>query len=133
MRRTPDWRSVQAVALAFSAIFIGGCDNAPDKGAEIAAAPSRAGEVWELDRAGDRAAVPAAVAAYVSGLHVMVLDGDSAYAGMTRLRATRNPAGARVLKLAHGAEVELAAVGDGVELRFADAGSIPLRRQAPAK
>jgi hypothetical protein len=117
---------VIACAIAIAAL---GCDKSGGSGAEVSSAPSRAGEVWEIDRVADRAAAPAAVAAYVNGLHVMVLDGDDAYAGMTRLRATAGGNGARVLKLASGGEVQLASAGDAIELRFSGGESIPLRKQ----
>lgn len=117
---------VIACAIAIAAL---GCDKSGGSGAEVSSAPSRAGEVWEIDRVADRAAAPAAVAAYVNGLHVMVLDGDDAYAGMTRLRATAGNNGARVLKLASGGEAQLASAGDAIELRFSGGESIPLRKQ----
>ncbi len=122
----------RSAACAIACILVlaaSGCDKAGTSGTEVSTAPSRAGEVWEIDRVADRAAAPAAVAAYVNGLHVMVLDGDDAYAGMTRLRATAGGNGARVLKLASGGEVQLASAGDAIELRFSGGESIPLRKQ----
>jgi hypothetical protein len=111
----------------FALLALNGCDKAGD-GRAAATAPTRAGEVWTIDRAADRAAAPAALLAYVSGLHVMVLDGDDAYAGMTRLRAQSGANGARVFKLAGGGEATLTAAGDALDLRFASGESIPLRR-----
>jgi len=118
-----------AVACLLATATIAGCDRLGASGPEVSSAPSRAGEVWEIDRVADRATAPAAVAAYVNGLHVMVLDGDDAYAGMTRLRATVGSNGARVLKLPGGGEVQLASNGDAIELRLPSGEMIPLRKQ----
>lgn len=133
MRRSVFRYAARGAACLAAAAALASCDKPGGSGAEISVAPARAGEVWEIDRAADRAAAPAALLAYVNGLHVMVLDGDDAYAGMTRLRAGSGTNGARTLKLAGGTEVELVAAGDAVELRFAGGEAISLRRQAARK
>lgn len=124
-------RACASAAAALALLALSGCGK-PGDGPAAAVAPSRAGEVWAIDRTADRAAAAAALQAYVSGLHVIVLDGDDAYAGMTRLRAQPGANGARVFKLVGGGEATLVAAGDALDLRFASGESIPLRRHAPA-
>jgi len=97
--------------------------------ASVETPPSRAGQVWEADRAEDRANAPATMLAFVNGLHVMVLDGDDAYAGMTRLHAAPTADGKRAIPLANGLGAELVPVGEVMELRFSSGESLPLRRQ----
>ena len=116
-----------ALAALLTPIALAACGG--DGAAEAVRAPERAGEVWELDRTDDGAAVEGALLAYVNGLHVMVLDDDDAFTGMTRLRATAGDGGRRAFTLANGLGVELAPAGDALELRFAGGQVVPLRRQ----
>src|SRR6185295_19881854 len=51
---------------------------------DTARAPTRAGDVWEVDSANDRDAAQGALLAFVSGTHVLLVDGDDTYAGMRR-------------------------------------------------
>ncbi len=118
--------ALAALALLAPAACGGGDDGAPD----VARAPARDGEVWELDRADDRATADAAMLAYVHGVHVLVLDGDEAFAGMTRLRAAEDANGGRTLTLANGLAAQLVPSGDAIELRFASGERVPLRRRA---
>ena len=60
---------------------------------------------------------------------VVVVDGDDAYAGMTRLRAAKGADGARTFALANGLTAELAPVGEVMELRFSSGETLPMRRQ----
>lgn len=99
--------------------------------AETSRAPERSGEVWEVDRVEDRAVAEAALLAYVSGLHVVVLDDDDAFAGMTRLRLTNGDGGGRSITLANGVGAQIVPAGEVLELRFAGGQTVPLRRQAP--
>lgn len=123
-------------ALALTILLLSACGGGASGDAPAAAAaPERAGEVWELDSADSRAAAPAALQAYVHGLHVMVVDDDEAYAGMTRLTG-READGGRTYQLANGVEARLAPAGEGMALRFADGAAVRMRRQperAPAR
>ena len=83
-----------------------------------ARARARAGDVWEIDHADDRAGASAALLAYVSGVHLMVIDGDDAFVGMTHLTAQAKPGGGRTLRLSPALEADLAPTADGMELRF---------------
>ena len=95
-----------------------------------AVAPSaRAGDVWEVDSASNRATVEPALRAYVNGLHVMVVDDNDSYAGMTHLAGTPNGAGARTYTLGGGTSVRLARSGDTLALTFPDGAAVPLRRR----
>lgn len=106
------------------------CAGGDAAGAPAAArVPERAGEVWELDRADDRAAVPAALLAYASGLHVVVIDDDAVYTGTTRL-GTERRGDTLALTLPNGLAAHLVADGDALTLRFASGETIPLRRRA---
>ena len=114
-----------AAALATAAA----CGGDANDVARVERAPARAGDVWELDSADDRQTAPAALLAYVSGLHVMVLDGDEAYAGMTRLEGTREDDGARRFRLANGLDARVVPAGDGLELRFSSGEVMAMHKQ----
>ena len=110
---------------------IGGCGKS-GSGPEAVKAPARSGDVWEIDRAAGKAAMPGAVLAYANGLHVMVLDGKEVFAGMTRFEAESRPNGARAIKLAGGLEALLVPAGDEkIDLRFSSGESIPLLKKKP--
>jgi hypothetical protein len=83
-----------------------------------------------VDSAGDRATAPAALLAYVNGLHVMVLDDDEAFAGMTPLRAERGADGMRTFHLANGLDAQLVEQGDALQLRFTGGEAVTMRRRA---
>ncbi|MGZ8379741.1 MAG: hypothetical protein ACXW0Z_21145 [Gemmatirosa sp.] len=128
---SPPFRATVAVALAI--LLLSACGGAAaDDAPATASAPARAGEVWELDSADSRASAPAALQAYVHGLHVMVVDDETAYAGMTRLTGREAAEGGRTYHLADGTEARLAPAGDAMELRFAGGAAVHLRRQ-PAR
>lgn len=97
-------------------------------------APTRGGEVWELDRAAGRPAMPGAVLAYVNGLHLIVVDGNDVYAGMTPLKAETRDGGARALHLANGLDAVLTPAGDGrMRLSFSSGESVDLVHKPEAK
>jgi hypothetical protein len=108
---------------------VAGCGGGADSGPATARAPSSAGDVWEVDPAADRSALPGALLAYVNGLHVVVLDGDKAYAGMTRLEAERGANGGRAFSLANGLTAEVVNEGEATRLRFSSGEAVPLRKQ----
>lgn len=85
------------------------------------------GRVWEIARAEDRAAAPAALLAYVYGLHVVLLDGDAAVLGTTQLQLRRGADGSRAFALGDGLTARLAPVGDAMELRFSTGETVPMR------
>ena len=115
--------------LACLALVCAACGGGDVGGTSTARVPARGGEVWEIAAAPDRADTPAALLAYVHGLHVLVLDGNRVYAGMSRLNATRGEDGSRVLALANGLEASLVPVGEGMELRFSTGETVPLTRR----
>jgi hypothetical protein len=94
---------------------------------------SGGGDVWEIDNADDRGGAPAALLAYVSGLHLIVLDGDDAFAGMTRLTAEQKPGGGRSIALSPSLEAELAPTAVGMELRFSSGEIVPMRKKTPGR
>lgn len=108
---------------------VAACDSGAESAQPVSRAPAKSGEVWELDRSVGREGSPAAMLAYVNGLHVLVLDGNEVYAGMTRLRAEKGPGEGRTLTLSDGLTAELAPAGDAMALRFSSGESIPMRRR----
>jgi hypothetical protein len=107
-----------------------GCGRFGGSVSEAVSAPASSGEVWEIDRDAERQAMPGAVLAYVNGLHVVVLDGKEAYAGMTRLVAESRADGARAFKLPSGLEAVLSPSGpDQLQLRFSSGESVAMRKK----
>lgn len=124
-----------AIITLGAAILLGGCGGS-DTGAGAAAAvraPERAGDVFEAAGAEDRAAAPAILLAYVTGTHVMVVDGRDAFAGMTRLRGTTTADGALSLALHGDVSATLAQAGDSLALRFSSGEQVTMRRRAAAE
>jgi len=119
--------------IVILAAGIGGCGKS-GSGSEAVKAPGRSGDVWEIDRAADRAAMPGAVLAYTNGLHVVVLDGKEVFAGMTRFEAESRLDGARAIKLAGGLEALLVPAGEEkLDLRFSSGESIALLKKKTPK
>ncbi|MEW5977632.1 MAG: hypothetical protein AB1898_17700 [Acidobacteriota bacterium] len=123
-KRFTTWPALWLVLLVGS---LTGCGSSGPEGTGV---PSRSGEVWEIDGSAGRSAMSGAVLAYVNGLHVIVLDGNNVYAGMTLLKAERPSDGGSSIKLANGLEASLVPTGEGtMDLRFSSGESIPLRRK----
>jgi hypothetical protein len=97
-----------------------------------AAAPSRSGDVWELDGGDGRASAKSSLLAFVSGTHVLLVDGNDTYAGMRLTSGGKAPDGGQPLALGGGIEATLAPVGETMELRFASGETLALRKRAPA-
>ena len=119
-----------AALLLTAAVACGG--GAHDSADAPAAAPSRSGDVWELDRADDRAAAKGALLAFVSGTHVLLVDGNDTYAGMRLTSGGKAPDGGQPLALGGGIEATLAPAGETMELRFASGETLPLRKRVAA-
>ena len=115
--------------MVLMALGVAACGKHGDAGTEVARAPSRAGDVWETDKAGDRKEAPATVLAFVNGLQTLVLDGGDVYAGTTRLSTTEDTAGGRVLALSNGLTATLRPAGEGLELRFTSGEHVAMRKQ----
>ena len=113
--------------LALGAALAPGCGGPGDGGA--ARPPARAGDVWEVDHPDDRDGAPAALLAYVHGVHLMVLDGDQAFVGMTRLAAPASVGGGRTLHLGPSLEAALTPTPEGMELRFSSGETVPMRKK----
>lgn len=114
------------VAALLAAACGGGGEGAP----AVARAPASSGDVWAVHAEGSRTSPPAAaLAAFVNGLHVMVVDGNTAYAGMTRLEARAQEGGPPAFTLANGLRAELSRAGDSAQLRFSTGEVLSLRRQ----
>ncbi|MDB4892932.1 MAG: hypothetical protein JWL61_4787 [Gemmatimonadetes bacterium] len=123
-------RSLHLATIAFACLVAcGGSDGASESAAKV---PSRAGDVWEIDGSAGRAASPAALLAFVNGMHVLIIDGDDVFAGTQLIKSNRAPDGVRTLQLADGSSADLVPNGDAFELRFASGERIPLRKHAGA-
>jgi hypothetical protein len=105
------------------------CGGASGNAGGPTRAPTKAGDVWIIANPDDPASAPAAVLAYVNGLHSFVLDGNAAYLGMTRLAARKGENGARVIAVPGAGEVQIRAAGDSLELRFPGGETVPLQKQ----
>jgi hypothetical protein len=114
----------------FSIALYTGCKGADGASESAAEVPARSGDVWEIDGSAGRTASPAAMLAFVNGMHVLVIDGDDVFAGTQRLKSNRAPDGVRTLQLADGSSADLVPNGDAFELRFASGERIPLRKHA---
>jgi hypothetical protein len=111
------------------AVGLAACGEHRGADSVVARAPSHSGDVWEIDKEGDRGQAPATVLAFVNGLHTVVLDGNDVYAGTTRLSTTSDSTGGREVSLANGLSAHLVPAGDGMELRFSSGERVPLRKQ----
>lgn len=122
----PDLRG--ALFLPALAVLATACGGGGD-GSVTAKTPRSAGDVLEIATPDDRATVPASVLAFVTGLHVMVRDGDRVYAGQTRLDLRPQPDGTRALQLGNGLTAQVIEEGDGFQLKFSSGESITMRKQ----
>jgi hypothetical protein len=120
---------IPRIMLALSvAIALSGCRGGHDAGAATPP-PAHSGVVWETDDAANRKTAAATMLAYANGLHVIVLDGDDVFAGMTRLASTARPGGGRSIQLANGLTAELVPVSDAMELRFSSGETVRMRQR----
>lgn len=104
-----------------------------DAAARPAETPARAGAAWELAAAGVAdPPSPAVVAAFVEGLHSIVLDGERVYAGSLRHDAARQDDGSLSIALQGGLQARLAKDGDAYLLHLGDGDPARLQRRADA-
>lgn len=122
-------RSRPAIAFALLVLLaLHGCKRraAPEVATSV---PRQAGEVWELDSS-DSSAAGASLLAFVSGTHVLVIDGEETYAGLRVTDGGRAPDGGQPLTLAaSGISGTLAPSGAALQLRFASGEVLALRRR----
>ena len=119
---------ITILALAITA----GCGSSGNS-AGATRAPAKSGDVRVIANPDDRASAPAAVLAYVNGLHAFVLDGNDAYLGMTHLTARKGESGARVIAVPGTGDIAILTAGDSLELRFPGGETVPLRKQGSPK
>ncbi len=123
---SPRWMVVLAV---LGGLACGSGGSGSGEGPATAKAPARSGDVWVIGQPDDRATGPGAVLAYLHGLHTVVLDGSRTYAGMTRLDATRDSEGNRMLVLGDGLSATLVPEGEMLHLTFSTGETVTLRKQ----
>jgi len=113
-------------AIAASAMVLAGCGGGGEPGSATAP-PARAGQVWEVQASEDRTYVPGSIVAFVNGVHVMVVDDDRVYAGMTPLETKSGSGGAKTITFASGLTADLVPSADGGEMRFSSGERVPVR------
>jgi hypothetical protein len=124
-------QSCLQASLVLALASLAGCSSGDGADAGGAARPpAHAGDVWEVQDADDRAAVPGAIVAFVNGVHVMVMDGDRVHAGMTRLVARDGEDGVRSIAFPSGLTADLVPTAKGFDLRFSTGESVPVTKQA---
>jgi len=106
--------------------MLAGCGGGGEPGSATAP-PARAGQVWEVQASEDRAYVPGSIVAFVNGVHVMVIDDDRVYAGMTPLETKAGSGGAKSITFASGLTADLVPSADGGEMRFSSGERVPVR------
>jgi hypothetical protein len=117
--RTPRC-SVVLHALAVVATLATAACGSADTGTPgaVAAPPSGRGNVWEIQSPGERVTVAGSIVAFVNGVHVMVVDGERIYAGMTELPSKSSPNGGQTITFSSGLTADMVPSGQGAELRF---------------
>jgi hypothetical protein len=114
--------------MAAAALMVTGCGGSSEPGAATAP-PSRSGQVWEI-QGDDRAYNAGSIVAFVNGVHVMVVDGDRIYAGMTELTTKSGTGGAKTITFASGLSAEMVPSGQGAEMRFSTGERVPVHTRA---
>lgn len=112
---------IRSFMFASSMFCLTACGGGGGGGAARSAAPppARSGEVWAVQNPDDRAATAGAIVAFVNGIHVMVVDDEQIYAGMTELTAKSGAGGGRTIAFPSGLSADLVPSGQGAaELRF---------------
>jgi hypothetical protein len=120
-------RGARWFLAALSAALLVGCGGGGEPGAATAP-PSRSGQVWEVQASEDRAYVPGSIVAFVNGVHVMVVDGDRVYAGMTELTA-KNGSGGRTITFPSGLSADMVSSAQGVEMKFSSGERVTVRQR----
>lgn len=125
MPQTSHWISR---TIAASAVLLVGCGGGGEPGSATATAPpARAGQIWEVQASEDRGYVPGSIVAFVNGVHVMVVDDDRVYAGMTSLETKSGSGGAKTIRFASGLTADLVPSANGAEMRFSSGERVPVR------
>ena len=115
-------------AVAACTVLLAGCGGGGGgEPGSTAPPPSRAGQVWEVPASDDRTYVPGSIVAFVNGVHVMVVDDDRVYAGMTPLATASGSNGARTITFSSGLTAEMVPSAQGAEMRFSSGERVPVR------
>lgn len=120
-------RLLVVASLLLVAVACGG--GGGGEGGSATAPPSRSGEVWAVQNPDDRAATAGSIVAFVNGVHVMVVDGNQIYAGMTELTTKDGAGGVRTIAFPSGLSADLVPVAQGAELRFSSGERVAVREQ----
>jgi hypothetical protein len=113
-------------STAAVAASLAGCGGGGEPGSAVTP-PARSGQVWEVQGSEDRTAVPGSIVAFVNGVHVMVVDGDRIFAGMTELTTKSGSGGARTITFPSGLSADLVPAAQGGELRFSSGERVAVR------
>ncbi|QJR35937.1 DUF4852 domain-containing protein [Gemmatimonas groenlandica] len=116
------------LGLAFS--FLEGCRGDGAAGGRAATALPDNGVVWTISSPENRASAAAALEAMVYGAHILLTDGDDAYAGSARSALAKQPDGTWSLTLPGGARAALDRSDSALVLHLPSGATLPLVRQA---
>jgi hypothetical protein len=119
-------RGFHGFAIAAWVASLAGCGGGGEPGS-AATPPARSGQVWEVQGSDDRTAVPGSIVAFVNGVHVMVVDGDRIFAGMTELTTKSGSGGTRTITFPSGLSADLVPAAQGGELRFSTGERVAVR------
>lgn len=126
-RRVTPWKTIVGLVVLTS---MAGCGGSGSSSSTAARVPGSSGDVWELEPTAGRNAMPGAVLAFVNGLGGIVIDGDTAYAGMTRMKVERQSNGVRAIHLANNLTAELVpGAGGRLDLHFSSGETVPMHRK----
>ncbi|WP_310571481.1 DUF4852 domain-containing protein [Gemmatimonas sp.] len=118
------------VGLACAIALACGGDRAP--AVDVASALPDDGTVWTISQPENRATAAAALEAMVYGAHVLLTDGDDAYAGTTRRRMERQSNGTWSLALPNGAQATIDRSDSALVLHLPSGATVPLSVQRGA-
>jgi hypothetical protein len=119
----------QHLLIGSSMLCLAACGGGAEPGG-AAAPPARSGEVWTVQNPDDRAATAGSIVAFVNGIHVMVVDGDQVYAGMTELTTKEGAGGGRTIAFPSGLSADLVPSGQGAELRFSSGERVAVQERS---
>jgi hypothetical protein len=119
----------QSLLLLAPVLTLTACGGGGEPGGAIAP-PARSGEVWEVKGAEERTAVAGSIVAFVNGVHVMVIDGDQIYAGMTELTTKGGADGGRTITFPSGLSADLVPSAQGAEIRFSSGERVAVGEKA---
>lgn len=106
-----------------------GCGGDAATGDRLASSLPDDGIVWAIAHPENRATAAAALEAMVHGAHVLLTDGDDAYAGTIRRRLEKQSDGSWALMLPSGAQATIDRSDSALVLHLPSGATVPLSKQ----